>query len=432
MGSITQALAGNKILRINDSEPLGLVQSFDWAPDLGATDVFEFGNLGKVDTAYDLKASGSLGLLSAGNSAGLLARMLPKYTTGAFQGYQYNSGGASGKNGYSFTEADIAQTRFDLIQHERPDQQAFSRSLWFPRCQLATLSGSARADGFAEETYSFQSGDVVGFNTPYHDVRSIPATRTSPTSVTLADTTVATATWTLAYVYVNGRRFRNGTTSDATKCTLGASGVITFTTTEGFTVPADADIHALVYKTTPGTTFPSITAGQRGTSANFVKAESMNIYIAPANAATPTDSEKFLRVQSIDYSIDFGLTELLEINRNDTGNPVYDRLPTLPLNISINATVNETDWKDWKQIMTKGFTTDVYDSTYEFAPATLKTSFSIVIEYWTKSNPAAKLQVWNFRDMAPTSRGTRTAVRGRGEVSWGFRGSAFTLTGFNV
>jgi predicted dithiol-disulfide oxidoreductase (DUF899 family) len=74
----------------------------------------------------------------------------------------------------------------------------------------------------------------------------------------------------------------------------------------------------------------------------------------------------------------------------------------------------------------------VYDSTYEFAPATLKTEFAIVIEYYTKANPAAKLQVWQFLDMAPNGRGTRASVRGRGEVSWSFSGTSFKLQGFNV
>lgn len=434
MGAINQALASDKVIRVNDFELLGMVQSFDWAPELGATDIYEMGNRDKVDTAYDLRTSGSIEFASIGNTAGILARIIPSRnaTTDAFLGYQYNSGGASGKNAYTFTEADLVETRFDIIQHERPDSKTFSRSLWLPRQTLASLSGSARADGFATESMTFRGADVVGFNNPYHDVRAIPATWNSATSATLADTAVGTSTYTLAYVYVNDRRFRNSSTTDATKFTLGAAGQLTMTTTESYAMPQDADITALVYKTTPGTTFPTLSTAQRGTTATYVRGQQVNIFLAPANAATPTDAEKFLRVQSLDWSIDLGLQELMELQRNDKGTATYYHTPTLPLDISCNATVYETDWKDWAQMMTGKTNADIYTSSYEFSPATIKTGFAIVVQYYTKGSPASLVQQWTFSDMAPTARGTRVSVRGRGEVSWSFKGTAMKLQGWNV
>jgi hypothetical protein len=432
MGGINQALASDKILRINDNELIGMTQNFDWTPELGAQDIYELGSQKKVDTAYDLRVSGSFEQNGVGNTAGILARMIPTRvaSTDAFTGYKYASGGGSGKNGYTLTEADLVESRFDLIQHERPDGKDFSRSLLFPRANLATISGSCRADGFASETYAFRCSEVQGFIDPYHDIRSIYATRTSGTAALMSDT--AMTGYTLAFVYINDRRFRNGTTTDATKFTMSTGGVLTIATTEGFVIPVDADIHAVVYKTTPATTFPVITSGMRGTTANYVRGQQINIYIAPVVVGTPTDPEKFLRVQSLDWSVDMGLQELMEIQRNDKGSATYIQVPTLPFNISCNATVYETDWKEWKALINKTFTVDVYDSTLEFAPSVLKTQFAIVVEYWTKNNPAAKLQTWQFLDMAPNGRGTRVGVRGRGEVSWSFSGTSFQLQGFNV
>lgn len=434
MGGINQALASDKILRVNDNELIGMTQNFDWTPELGAQDIYELGSQKKVDTAYDLRVSGSFEQNGVGNTAGILARMIPTRTaaTDAFTGYVYNSGGGSGKNGYTFTEADLVETRFDLIQHERPDGKDYTRSLHFPRCNLASISGSCRSDGFASETFSFNCSEVNGFVDPYHDLRSIYATRTSGTTATMADT--AMTGWTLAYLYINDRRFRNGTIAptDATRFAMSTAGVLTVTTTEGYTIPVDADIQAVVYRTAPQSTFPTITQAMRGTTANYVRGQQVNIYIAPAVPGAPTDPEKFLRVQSLDWSVDMGLQELTELSRNDKGTSAYYRVPTLPLNISANATVYETDWKEWKAVINKTFTTDVYQSTYEFAPSVIKTQFAIVVEYWTKANPAAKLQTWSFLDMAPTSRGTRVGVRGRGEVSWSFAGTSFQLQGFNV
>jgi hypothetical protein len=432
MGSINQALSSDKILRVNDFELLGMVSSFDWTPDLSPQDIYEFGNQAKVDTSLELRTSGTIEFGSIGNTAGILARMIPSRdaVTGAFGGYMYNSGGANGKNGYTLTEADLAETRFDLIQHERPNSKSFSRSLWFPRCSLASMTGGARADGFATESYAFRGADLGGFNTPYHDIRSIPAVRASGTTAQLADS--AMTGYTLAFVQVNDRKFRNSTTSDATKFSMSVGGLLTLTTTEGYTLAVDADIQAVVYKTSGSTTFPQITSQMRGTSAFYVRGFQSNIYIAPATPTAPLSTEQFLCVQSLDWTIDFGLQELQQIARNDKGTAVYFQTPTFPFDISANATVYESDWKDWFAIMTGKTNTDVYTSHYEFAPASLKTSFAIVCEYWTKNNPAAKIQVTTFGDMAPSGRGVRTGLRGRGEVSWSFRGTKVQIQGFNV
>lgn len=432
MGSINQALSSDKILRVNDFELLGMVSSFDWTPDLSPQDIYEFGSQSKLDTSLELRVNGTIEFGSIGNTAGILARMIPSRdaVTGAFGGYLYNSGGANGKNGYTITEADLAETRFDLIQHERPNSKSFSRSLWFPRCSLASMSGSARADGAATESYTFRGADLAGFNTPYHDIRSIPATRASGTTAQLADT--AMTGYTLAYVQVNDRKFRNSTTSDATKFSMSVGGLLTLTTTEGYTLAVDADIQAVVYKTSGSTTFPQITAGMRGTSAFFVRGYQANIYIAPADANAPLSSEQFLCVQSLDFTVDFGLQELQQIARNDKGTAVYFQTPTFPFDITANATVYESDWKDWLAVMTGKTQSDVYTSTYEFSPSVLKSSFAIVCEYWTKNIPASKIQITKFVDMAPSGRGVRTGLRGRGEVTWNFRGTRISVQGFNV
>lgn len=438
--AILQVLGTDKALRLNDHMLLNLVTSFDWSPSFNAADIFEMGNSGKVDTALEIETSGSFEMSSVGNTAGLFARMkVVRDGSGNFTGYLYNSGGASGKNGYTFTQDDLAELRFDLILHEKTDQKTFNRSVYLPQCFLTGMSGKVDTNGMASESYNWQGAFVTGFPAPYHDIRAVAATRTSGTTLTLLDTTVATATHTLAFVMIDGQTFTNITT-DPTYGTLGASGVVTMTTTEGYTIPTGAYIQACVYKSTsPSTVFPTATAAQRFRTAgavpiSYVKGYMANVYIAPVVAGTPTASEKWLRVQSMDWNIDLRVETLKQIAVNNQGNAIYARVPTFPLNISANVSCVESDWADWKRILTAGSKTfagtgNVHLNTTDFAPNNIDPDFAIVVDYFTKGG--AKVQNWQFLDMRIDGYGSRQSVGGRGEVSWSLKGTSFLLTGLN-
>jgi hypothetical protein len=424
---------------LNDYNLLNLVNSFDWSPSFNAQDIFEMGTSTKIDTAMELETSGSFDMTSVGNTAGLLARMkVTRDASGNFTGWLYNSGGASLKNAYTFIQDDLAELKFDIIMHEKPDQKTFTRSLYLPQCFLTGLSGRVDAQGMASETYNWSGSFVAGFTSPYHDIRSIGATRTSGTTCTLLDTAVAVANSTLAFLFIDGVPFTNITT-DPTYATLGASGLITLSTTEGYTIPVGAHIQACVYKITPSTTFPVTTTVQRfQTSTNapisYVKGFLANVYIAPVSAGTPTAPERWLRVQSIDWNIDLRIDTLRQIGLSKQGTSVYSRVPTFPLSISANASVLETDWADWKRILTAGAKTfagtgNVHLNTYDFAPSNVAPEFAVVIDYFTKGG--SKMQTWQFLDMRVDGYGSRQSVGGRGEISWTLRGSEFQLIGLN-
>lgn len=437
--AILQVLGTDKALRLNDYNLMNLVSSFDWSPNFNAQDIFEMGTTTKIDTAFELETSGSFEMTSVGNSAGLLARMqVTRDVSGNFTGWTYNSGGAGLKNGYSFIQDDLSELKFDLIMHEKPDQKAFSRSLYLPQCFLTGLSGRIDTSGMATETYNFAGSFVAGFNTPYHDIRSVGATRTSNTTATLLDTAVATGTHTLAFIFIDGTPFTNRAT-DPTYGTLGASGLITLTTTEGYVIPIGAHIQACVYKTTPGTVFPVTTNAQRFQTSgavpiSYVKGHMATVYIAPVVASVPVQTEKWLRVQSLDWNIDLRIETLRQLGFNKQGTTIYSRVPTFPLNISANASVLETDWADWKAVLkggTKTFagTGSVHDNTTDFSPANMTAEFAVVIEYYTKAG--TKMQTWRFLDMRVDGYGSRQSVGGRGEISWSLKGSEFALVGVN-
>jgi hypothetical protein len=438
-----QVLGSDKILRLNDGL-LPLVSSFDWAPNFNAQDIFEMGSVGKVDTAIELETSGSFSLNAAGNTAGLLARMaVNRNASGDFLGYKYNSGGAGGRNNYTFTESDLTEMRFDLVMHEKPDQKTFSRSLVHPCVYITGISGRIDTQGSAAETYNFAGTFVCGFQNPYHDVRTIAATRTTGTTATLVDASFTSTSYTLAYLLVDGKPFTNKT-SDPTYATLGAAGVITITTTESYAIPVGAVISAVLYKSTaPSSTFPAVASAERfqtsaGAVINYVRGHMATVYLAPLNAGSVLGTDQWLKVQSLDYNVDLRIDTLRQVNANTSGSSVYARVPTLPLDISCNIAVTESDWADWKKLITFDATNNpLSDKTqtganvhaYTYTLDDFWPKFAVVVKYYTKAGNLC--QETRFTDMRVDGMGIRQAIGGRGEVSWALRGTTLVVQGFN-
>jgi hypothetical protein len=426
-----QVLGTDKILRLNDFGLLGMVSSEDWAPNFNAQDVMEMGSTARVDTAFDLETAGSLELSSIGNTAGFLARMAVQRTAGAFTGFLYS---ASNANAYTIDQDDMAEMNFDIIMYERPDQKTFSRAVWLPRCFLTGVTGRVDAQGTATETFNWAGNDVIGFKSPYHDVRCVPATRATSTTLTLqAGLTLTPGDYTLAYVYINEKRIRNAGSGDLT--TAAHSGTtVTITTSEGYAIPADAVSRVLFYKTSPSTTFPSILDADRQSPAFFIKGYQADLFLAVADADDPQLTEQWLRVQSLDFNVDLRVEALRQIAFNKIGTSIYARVPTFPLDINMNASVTETDWEDWRMVLTATTGTDVYTDQFDLAPVNLKGTrdvpLKVVVKYYTKDGDL--LQTWKFTDMRLDGYANRANVGGRGEVQWTLKGTQFSLVGLNV
>lgn len=448
-----QLLSSDKILRLNDFSLLGMVQSEDWSPNFNAEDIFELGRTDKVSSALELETSGSLELGSIGGLPGLLTRMMvARNASGDFLGYVYNSAGApngssvtgaGSKNAYSFTEAELNECVFDLIMHEQSDQVNFDRSLVFPRCFLTQITGRADANGTATETLNWQGDFVIGAVTPYHDVRALAAKYVTDTTAQIMDNDLAnwgSTGYVMGYVYANERRLGTTAQSGSPPTTVdlhATSGLVTITSSEGFIFTDSMVIKAIVYKyPSPATTFPVLASSDRYTTAFFVRGYTSNIYIAPVDDQNPTATEKWLRVQNLDYTIDLKVEALRQISFNEVGSSVYARLPTFPLDTTASATVTETDWLDWKAIQDtakKDFNVsgaDIYKAHYSLSPGDLKETFSIVLEYKTKDD--ALLQTLRLNDVRVDGYGNRTNVGGRGEITWNFAGTSFELDGLNA
>jgi hypothetical protein len=435
--AVTQVLGTDKALRLNNFNTLGLVQNFSWQPNFNAQDVFELGRTTRLDTLMELETSGSFELASSGNLAGLIARMKAKYNsgTGAFEGFEYApTASGTGVNGYTFNQDDLAALKFDAVLHEKTEQKTFNRSVYLGCCYPTTLTGRVDTTGMAMDTVNWAGQFVVGFPSPYHVVRSVPATKASSSTLTLIDGAAYNTGWTLAYVTIDGIPY---TTEVANPVYAAFSGG-TITMSAGYTVPSGVVATAVFYKTTPvsgdnqwSAVHTPDTVGSGATAVFGVRGYQANVYIAPVNEASPVSSEQWLRVQSLDYSVDLRMEALRQVAYNDQGTTIYQRVPTYPLTMSVNATVMETDWADWKAMLTKSFTgSNVYDNVYDFAPENMKKEFAVIIDYFTKQG--TKVQTVTFGDLRVDSMGSRVNVGGRGEITWSFRGSEFQVQGFNI
>lgn len=438
--SVTQVLGTDKTIRLNDYNTLGLVQNFNWAPNFNAQDVFELGRTTRLDTLMELETSGSFELSSAGNLAGIIARMKPQFTASEFSGFQYApSVSGTGVNGYTFTQDQLTDLTFDIIQHEKTEQLNFDRSTYLACCYPTSFAGRVDATGMAMDTINWAGLYVVGFPAPFHDIRAVPCTRATATTATVTGGINAT-THTLAYVTVDGRPVR--TVADAGVSASFATSTITFT---GMQLNVGAVIMAVFHRNTPlntptgtpNTNWATVhTPNTVGTGANAVfgvRGFQANVYIAPVNPSLNDlpGSEQWLKVQSVDYNLDLRVEALRQVAFNSQGTTIYTRVPTLPFATTVNATVNEADWADWKAILqNKTFTgANIYNNTYDFAPNNLKSSFAVVIEYFTKGG--TKIQRVRLDDLRVDGMGNRINVGGRGEITWSFRGSAFQVQGFN-
>jgi hypothetical protein len=442
-----QILGTDKTIRINNYPVLGLVQNLNWAPNFNAQDVQELGRTTRLDTLMELETSGSFEVVSSGNLAGIIARMKVAFSGANFNGFEYAttgpvSGVVTGVNDYQYTQDDLANLKFDLIEHQKTDQSTFNRSTYLACCYPTTFTGRVDANGMAMDTVNFAGQYVVGFPSPYHDVVAVPAIRTGTNTMTISGTAgVSATTHTLAYVTVDSRPIRSINT-DPVYATLSTT-TITLT---GATVPVGGVCMALLFRTTPSATWATThaphTVGSEtnGTAVYGVRGFQANVYIAPDGTVdgdgmlTPNAASQWLRVQSVDYTIDLRMETLRQIALNIQGTSVYHRAPTFPLSMSVNASVTETDWADWKAIMTKSFTgatpADWVNNAYEFTPQYLKKEFAVVLQYFTKDG--TKIQQLEFNDMRPDGMGSRVNVGGRGEISWTFRGTAMTLKGYDL
>jgi hypothetical protein len=439
--SVFQIQAKDTIVKLNHYATINAVQNFQWDPAFNEEQTEELGNAGFSSLSISPELTGSFESLATGSSYAILSRMwMDLDGSGNFLGYKFASGTP---NAGTIHHTDLEFTTFDLIVAKQAND-AFTRSDFFPRVSLSSISFSGDANGNARETYNFEGELMDVYRDPYHDIISLPCTRDSSTQCTAEsgipfDTeagALTSTTHTVIALQVNEEVIPD------TDITVGDSaapgtGPYVITITGSQTIPVGARIMVWLFVDTPGT-FPTI---YNPTSARFVRANKIDMWLVKTsevdidaladgalNGQAFNDTSFWLRVQSFDMNIDLRREALRQIKRNDNQTSVYYRAATYPLQITANATTFETDLDDWVRIQEGNATPSSKTDTVNLGNFDGK-EVQLVVRYYYNTTV---IQTMALTDARVTGMGNSTSVGGRGEVNWTLSGSVWRLEGDDV
>lgn len=449
---IFQLQAKDAVVRINAVAALNCLQSFSWDSALNAENLSQLGEANYDAQHISPEVSAQFEARSTGSLSAMLSRMIYKTnaSTGEFEGPLGTA------NTTLIRELDLERAVFDLIESKKANE-VFDRSTLIPRAHLRSFSISARTDGTASESYSVDADLLEIFRKPFHDLIALPVVRntagTPATQVILPisydvelSSTVATAEWKVYALDIDNVRVP---ASDLTLTTDDVAGdVLTIagaSAAAGVTIPLGAKLALILYKKVPGA-FPTI---EYPTTARFVVADQIDIWLVdPAatfnvssntrtveahlaagvdfNEIPFTAAQQLLRVQSFDLSVDLRREALRQIAKTTTGNSIYARSATYPLNISTSFSVNETTLDEWARLQGK----ELYGA--DATPDILNLEdfenkeWIIVARYYKKGLTLQTVGCLNARIENP---GMRISVGGKSEMSYSMTGSKFACQG---
>jgi hypothetical protein len=448
MAVIFQIQAKDAVLRFNHFDAVNCVQRFNWDSAMNEENTTQLGDANYDSQTTTPEVTASMDVRATGALAAFLSRMI--YRTNAGTGEFEGHGPVSGVNAALIRETDLERAVFDLIEAKKANE-VFDRATLIPRAALRTVAISARTDGSASEAYTFESDLLEIFRAPKHDLISLPVVRDTATTPTTtvevpapydveSHTVIATAEWKIHAMDIDGVRVPAAnldvTTGPPDKVTLGAAALA-----EGKTIPLGARVVLIMYRKTPGA-FPVITYP---TTARFVKADKINIWLVSPTAEFTvgaevdktvkelltagvdfneipfTDSDLFLRVQSMEMSVDMRREALREIRKNDRGNPVFYRAATYPLQTTASVQALEGQHlDDWAKMQGKG-AGDILDL------ASFENKEWMIISRYYKGDAA--LQTVGLLNARVSNPGSSIEVQGRAAISWQFTGSEIAIQG---
>lgn len=454
MAEIFRIQAKDAVLRINHYDAINAVQNFNWDPAFNEENKEELGNAGYAGTSYTPEITASFDATTTGASYALLSRMIKTFAAGEFTGYMAGTPATADNTGY-ITEVDLDNCVADLILAKKANE-VFTRSEHLSRVYLDSISWSVSVDGDATETYNF-SGDLGEvYQSPQHDLLSIPLTRVSGSEDTdvitpagyeidITGTPASGEEWVLVHIDQEGERVLPAsltrTLDDPDTSPDSGDETTQFTAAAG-TWREGTRIHAVIYKYTPGS-FPSIV--NLMSAVNFLQADAIDIlFVDPSvtdiknlvrdlqthtlvdNAVngnteiTFTSAEYVLRGQSADINVDLGREALRQIKQNNLGTSIYYRAATYPLNIEATVNTLESDLAQWARLQSKT-STDVLNLA-DFEGET----WQIVIRYWYGTQVIQAIAVLDAR---VTGRSASIGVGGNSEIAWSFSGALLLVEG---
>lgn len=451
--AIFQLQAKDAVVRINQYDALNCVQSLNWDSAMNAEQHEQLGDANYTAQSNTPEVTGSFEVRSTGALSSFLSRMI--YVTNSGTGEFEGPKGVANTN--LIRETDLQFAVFDLIESKKANE-VFDRSTLIPRAHLSSFSLSARSDGSASESYSFEADLLEVYRKPYHDLVSVPVTRLSTALTTTVEVPLAyevdteaaplaPATHRVWAMDIDGVRVPHTLLTVTAQINpakdqvaLSAAAV-----TAGYSIPLGARVHLIMYRKTPGS-MPVITYP---TTARFVKADQINIWLLqPSQTFTVdavtdtvenllaagknlsdipfTDADLWLRVQSLDIQVPLSREPLREIRKNDRGNSIYFRSVTFPLQISASVATIESDLNDWAKLQQKElYGADATPDILNLADFEGKT-YIIATRYYKQGTA---LQTVALLDARLDSIGGSVATRSNASRSMSFTGSKIAVQG---
>lgn len=456
-GTIFQIRSSDHVVRMNWYTAINAIQSIDVTPAFNEEYAKELGTTANFDYTIQPEVAVTMESLGTGSTVAYLRYMMTQFNTGTgeFEGFRGGAPNAATPNEATLTGDDLEFVAVDLIESKKANEE-FIRSSVLPRCQLSSLSFRADANGTASETYNFEGELQDIFLKPWHDVISIPLTRNSSTELQVpddpalslpyevaitGDANVVNSDWVLAYIMIDEVKVQ-GEAANVVANWTGASFDGTLTLQSPLVAPLGARLSAIIFRKTPGNmpTLSTPPSGARTLRAHkisiwLVDPADIDLYAEPdLNAANVTavltDARLVLRCQTADVNIDLRREALRQIKKSNDGS-IYYRAATYPLDITVGLTAFETDLFDWQRIQGKTFSGSEASTAYEKDKILNLVDFEtpewqIVMRYYRDDQV---IQTMAVTDARVNGAGQRNVVEGRAEITWGFTGSLWKITG---
>lgn len=429
------------LVRINNYAALNAIQSLDWQPNLNEETYSELGNEDNTAQSIAPELSGSFESTATGSTVAFLKRMIQDFdpVTHAFRGYKAGDPATADNEG-TIRHRDLEFACFDLSEVKKPND-IFDRTTLFPRAYLSGISFSASVDGTATETYSFEGDLLRIYPAPYHDVISLPVSRTSSTSVEVPagysidvpGGLLGGTDWVLAGLFVDEQQIETAALAVAEN-----SGTYTVTITDGRTIANGARVQIIAYRAVPGAA-PTI---EYPTSSRFTKADQIDVWLVPTssqdivaaldngdslNDLTFSEEDFWLRVQNSEMNLDLSREPLRQIKRTNNRSSVYHRKLNYPIPVTGSVTVLETNFSDWRKM--QGLPAPTSGDDYLELGKFENRTFQLVVRYYYLGTT---VQTMVMLDARVAGRGSRIGVGSNSEISWSFNGSQWAVSGSNV
>ena len=417
--NVRLATSKDTVYTLNGFGALTGLQRFSYSYSANEEELYEIGNSVAADVSADPETSLSFEVTDTGALAALFARLCYDYTA---QDYKAGVTTDITTNAFSFDEDDLQYLIFTAGEYKAPGD-IFDSATVLPYHFVDSIAIRLTADGVGSVTIDASGSLFMPIYKPYHTTRAYPVQRVTDSTVTIGGGwSVNSGTHNILGLEVNNKILENTDISwtAATTVTLGGTD----------TVGDDDRLMLWAFERTPGSSLPAL---DYVNTIRFVKPDRINIWLVPSGTAAGA-GENYLRVQSLDFTVDLGREELREIAKNEQGSAVFYQAPQYPLDITGSVRIYETTLNKFAELQGKTLNESATTGSIDLENVLSSNDFAnakIVVE-WYRYGSDSPIQRLTAAPVAITGYDSAQEVRGRKEGTWSFRTSDFLLEGFDV